>query len=65
MASPTAENIQSIGRRIRSEKVRDRILRALRAAKEFHWPFGDTLLLDVTILTGTIFRDVFNLSNEG
>ena len=46
---------------IRSQKVRNCILRAPRTAKELHWPFGDTLLPNVTIL----FRDVLNLSNEG
>jgi hypothetical protein len=64
LACQTPKNIQPIRRRIRCQKIRDRILRASRAAKEFHWPFGDAYLLDVAILAGTIFRDVFKLSNE-
>jgi hypothetical protein len=39
-------------------------LRASRTAKEFHWPFGDSYLLNVTILAGIIFSDIFTLPNE-
>ncbi len=65
MACQTPENIRPIGGRIRSQKVRNRTLRAPRTAKELHWPFGDSLLFNVTILTRIIFRDVLKLSNEG
>jgi hypothetical protein len=60
----TAKNIQPIGRRIRCQKIRNRVRRASRTAKEFHWPFGDAYVLNVTVLAGIVFRDIFELSNE-
>ena len=60
----TAKNIQPIGRRIRCRKIRNCVLRSSRTAKEFHWPFGDAYVLNVTVLAGIIFRDIFKLPNE-
>jgi len=65
MAGETPENIQLIGGRIRSQKVRNCILCAPRTAKELHWPFGDALLFNVTVLTRIILRYVLKLRNEG
>src|SRR4051812_4571906 len=64
-AGETTENIQPIGGRIRSQKVRNCILRAPWTAKELHWPFGDALLFNVTVLTRIIFRYVLKLPNDG
>jgi len=60
----TPKNIQLIGRRIRRQKIRNCILRASRTTKEFHWPFRDAFFLNVMVLAGIRFRDVFKLSNE-
>src|ERR1700726_4397499 len=50
--------------RNRRQEIWNRIRSATRAAKKLYWPFGAALFLDVTIVAGIGFVNVFKLSNR-